>query len=155
MKLLAFALLAPVLLAGPFPTSTVLTVSPAQSTLGQPVTLTATVTSPGSPFGPVAFYDGATMVGSATLAGGKATLTTALLPAGTASLRAVYVGNVMFTGSTSPAVTATVSAVAGLALSAGECIRCPLLGSQPPWATSMARAKLTSWCRAWPVSACS
>ena len=54
---------------------------------GQPLTLTATVSST-SATGKVTFYDGVTILGIATLSSGQATLTTTLLPTGKRSLKA-------------------------------------------------------------------
>ena len=72
-------------------TTTTLVATPNPSALGQSVTLTATV-SPSAATGQVTFYDGTTVLGVGTLAGGTATLTTSLLPAGSRSLRAYYGG---------------------------------------------------------------
>ncbi len=55
------------------PTTTALAAAPNPSTFGQPVTLTATV-SPSAATGQVTFYDGTTVLGVGTLAGGTATL---------------------------------------------------------------------------------
>jgi hypothetical protein len=74
-------------------TTTILTSSANPATIGQPVTLTATVTSPsGTPTGAVTFFDGATPLGAAVTlnASGVATLTTASLTLGTHSLSAGY-----------------------------------------------------------------
>ena len=114
--LLSASLNGPLLLAGPLPSSTVMSISPAQSILGQPVNLAASV-SPSGATGKVTFFAGSTIVGSAVLAGGQATLTTNLLPAGTSSLHAEYLGSIMVGRSSSPTVTTTVSAAPALALS--------------------------------------
>jgi hypothetical protein len=94
-------------------TTTALTASPSPSVLGQSVTLTATITpvSPGSgtPTGTVQFFNGTTSLGTATLSGGVATLATTALTVGTDSLTAQYQGDTNFTGSTSTAVTQTVT----------------------------------------------
>ena len=71
----------------PPPTTTALASSLNPSVLGQPVTLTATVTAvapgAGTPAGTVTFYDGATVLGTGTLdAAGVATLTTSALGVG-------------------------------------------------------------------------
>jgi hypothetical protein len=72
-------------------TSVTLTASPAPATYGQSVTLTAAVTSgTGVPTGSVEFFDGATSLGTASLSGGIAEVTTAALSAGSHSLSAVY-----------------------------------------------------------------
>jgi hypothetical protein len=61
-----------------FVTSTALSASPTAVVIGQPNTLTATVTvaSPGTgtPIGSVTFFDGTTPLGTAALSGGVATL---------------------------------------------------------------------------------
>jgi hypothetical protein len=69
------------------PPALTLTAVPNPSAFGQAVTLTATV-SPPTATGPVTFYDSTTILGLATLQGGRATLTTTLLPSGSNSLRA-------------------------------------------------------------------
>ncbi len=66
---------------------------PNPSSLGQPVTLSVTITGIAGSGGSntVAFYDGATLLGSRpVLEGGVAILTTSLLPPGTRSLRARF-----------------------------------------------------------------
>ncbi len=84
--------------------------SPNPSVFGKAVTLTATV-SPAEATGTVTFYDGAAILGLRTLSGGKATLTTALLPSGSRSLRAYYGGDSTFAASASAAVAHTVAAL--------------------------------------------
>jgi hypothetical protein len=77
------------------------------SRIGQPVTLTATVTpvnaAAGVPIGPVTFMTGSTMLGSARLQvlGGldQASITVTSLPAGYQSLTAFYDGDTVFDGS--------------------------------------------------------
>ncbi|WP_030355944.1 Ig-like domain-containing protein, partial [Streptomyces scopuliridis] len=58
-------------------TTTMLTSAPDPSVFGQPKTLTATVTAvppgAGTPTGTVSFFDGATLLGTATLTGGVTT----------------------------------------------------------------------------------
>ncbi len=81
---------------------------------GQSVTFTATLAavSPGAgtPTGIVTFYDnGSTMLGTGTLSGGIATLTTTTLPVGSNSITATYGGDTDFTGSTSNALSQTVT----------------------------------------------
>ena len=71
-----------------------LTSSPNPSTQGQAVTFTATITSPTvKPKGPVTFTAGTTVLGTAQLSGGKATLTTSSLPAGTSVVTVTYDGD--------------------------------------------------------------
>ncbi|MFJ5275105.1 beta strand repeat-containing protein, partial [Streptomyces sp. NPDC088358] len=95
-------------------TTTTLTSAPDPSSFGEGKVLTATVTAvaPGAgvPSGTVSFFDGATLVGTGTLAGGVATLTTSTLSVGSHPLTAVYGGDGDFNGSASPADTQTVSA---------------------------------------------
>ncbi len=97
--------------------------SPAKTTLtknttgatkyGQSVTFTAavapTATNSITPTGTVSFQDGATVLGTATLSGGKATFTTSSLAVASHSITAVYAGDGNFTTSTSSASTQTVS----------------------------------------------
>jgi hypothetical protein len=80
-------------------TTTVVTTSGSPSTVGQPVTFTATITpSQGTiPDGElVAFYDGVTMLGSAKLASGKAACSTSSLSAKSHTINAKYVGDTTF-----------------------------------------------------------
>ncbi len=97
-------------------TTTSLTSTPNPSTVGQTVTLSSTVSpvapATGVPTGTVAFRDGLTALGSATLVNGSASFTTSTLPAGSHSLTAVYSGSLDFLTSTSAVVTQTVNAVA-------------------------------------------
>nr|WP_028161670.1 Ig-like domain repeat protein [Bradyrhizobium elkanii] len=91
-------------------TSTVLVSSANPSTPGQAVTFTATVTSGGdTPTGTVRFDDGGAAIGSATLAGGVASLTTSALTAGTHTITATYAGNGTFKASTSAALLQAVN----------------------------------------------
>ncbi|MFR9791020.1 Ig-like domain repeat protein [Streptomyces sp. MB22_4] len=100
----------------PFPTATALTSAPDPSVFGEAKTLTATVTPvapvTGTPTGTVDFFDGVTLIGTATLSGGTATLTTSTLAVGSHSLTAVYSGDADFAGSTSPVDTQTVTQAA-------------------------------------------
>ncbi|HVK43312.1 MAG TPA: Ig-like domain-containing protein, partial [Micropruina sp.] len=78
------------------PTTTVLTASPNPADHGDPVTLTATVASVGSPVpsGTVQFSDGATVLGSVPVeATGKATFTTSTFTNGTHPITATYQAN--------------------------------------------------------------
>ena len=88
-----------------------LNAAPSTSTLGQPVTLTTTV-SPSTVTGQVTFFDGATVLGDAPLSSGTAALTTILLPAGTRSLRAYYAGDATYAPN-SAVVTQAVNANPG------------------------------------------
>jgi hypothetical protein len=83
-------------------------------TFGQPVTLTATVAPTGTPQnnpagGSVTFLSGTTVLGTAPLTGGVATLQVANLPRGTLQLTAKYSGDTNYTPN---AATATVIVIA-------------------------------------------
>ena len=86
---------------------------PYPSVIGQAVTFTATVTAaaPGSgtPTGTVTFYDGSTVLDTATLSGGSAAFATSALALGSHPITAVYGGDTNFTGSTSPVFTQVVN----------------------------------------------
>jgi hypothetical protein len=81
------------------------------STVGQSITLTATVT-PGTAAGTVQFLDGATALGTAAITGSSATLALSTLPVGTHSLTAVYSGDANNAASTSAVLTQTINKVA-------------------------------------------
>src|SRR4051794_40322373 len=98
-------------------TATALAVTPATSVFGQPVTLTATVStnspSVGLPSGPVSFKDGATTLCAAVaLSSRVATCTVSTLALGTHSVTATYAGDSDFSTSTSASETATVNKAA-------------------------------------------
>jgi hypothetical protein len=87
-------------------TKTTLVSSLNPSFYGQVVTFTAKVTSAaGTPTGIVVFFDGSTTLGSATLASGKASVSTSLLAAGLHSITAQYQG----LGTFAPSMSAKVS----------------------------------------------
>ncbi|AFH59450.2 hypothetical protein B2K_01685 [Paenibacillus mucilaginosus K02] len=93
-------------------TSTNLTSSPEKASVGETVTLTATVsvTSPGSgkPSGNVTFKEGADVLGTVTVDGsGKAELPTPKLTQGEHNYTAEFSGDVSFTGSVSSEVKVT------------------------------------------------
>jgi N-acetylneuraminic acid mutarotase len=93
-------------------TTTVLTSDTGTSIYGGPVTLTATVsaTSGTVPDGEtVYFMNGATQLGTGTLASGKASLYTTALPGGNDSITAVYDGDLNFAASTSAVLKQTVT----------------------------------------------
>ncbi len=86
--------------------------TPNPSIYGEPVTLTAVVSSSaGTPANgeDVTFMSGATALGTAQLTSGTASLTTTDLPVGADSITAAYDGDSSFAGSTSAAVSQTVS----------------------------------------------
>jgi len=88
-------------------TATKLTSSPNPSSLGQGVTLTASV-APLTATGTVTFKHGSTTVGTGVLSHGQATFSTSTLPAGSHSLTAVYRGDANDDPSTSAAVIQVV-----------------------------------------------
>lgn len=94
-------------------TTSALSAAPTSVVAGQPVTLTATVTTvaPGSgtPVGSVTFFDGGTPIGTVALAGGTAALVTTSLNAGSHNITFVYDGNANFGSSSSNAVSVTVT----------------------------------------------
>ncbi len=96
-----------VLAVSPAVTSTVLTVPTNPSIYGQPLTLTATVT-PAGVTGVVTFYDGVSLLGSAAVIGGQATLTTRPANVGLRILRARFRGNANYAGSGSAPVQETI-----------------------------------------------
>jgi len=89
------------------PTLSVAT-STTQSVYGGSVTFTATISN--GLTGPVIFYDGSTtQIGSASVSGTTAKLTTTTLTAGTHSITAKWAGNTDYKGVTSSAITQTVA----------------------------------------------
>ncbi len=93
------------------PTATVLMTTPNPSNLGQPVTMTATVTAQDHsiPTGTVVFDSNGVQIGSASLNNsGVAVLIYAGLNAGTDSLTAIYQGSATLAGSTSNVVMQVV-----------------------------------------------
>jgi Bacterial Ig-like domain (group 3) len=78
-----------------YPSITKIASTPNPSTSGQPVTLTATVSSaaPGGITGQVTFRNGSTILGTASLSNGQATLITTALPQGTLTITANYKGD--------------------------------------------------------------
>ncbi len=96
-------------------TTTTLTSAPNPSAPGQAVTFTAVVSGgAGVPHDgeTVAFVNNKTVIGTGALSGGSATFTTSTLANGTATVTAVYGGDVLFARSTSNTVTQVVSKVA-------------------------------------------
>jgi hypothetical protein len=109
--------------------STTIVAFPNPSNYGQPVTLTAIVTSGAT--GKVTFYDGVMILGIATLSGTEASLTTVMLASGNRSLRAYYQGDGTYAGSSSASLAQTV--VTGPSLG-------PNPGVSAPGATAVAIA---------------
>ena len=95
-------------------TTTALTSSANPSVFGQSVTFTATVSSayPVALSGSVQFFDGATSIGTSTLASGVATLATSGLTLGSHSITAVYSGDGIFLTSTSSPLTQVIGQAA-------------------------------------------
>ena len=101
---------------GPVSTTTALGSSANPSFYGNSVTFTATV-SPSTATGTVQFLDGATVLGTAAVAGGSAVLAVSALTTGAHSITAVYSGDAADNGSTSAALAQTVNPMAtGLVL---------------------------------------
>ncbi len=103
-------------------TTTTLAISPITPTAGQAVTFTATVSASANAIaanplaGTVNFYDGTTLIGSATVGAGGIATASISLTAGTSaqSLTAQYQGNTVYAGSTSNAVPVTIAASAAV-----------------------------------------
>ena len=91
----------------PSPSTVALATSPNSSQYGDPVTLTATVTSGAT--GSASFYDGSVYLGQGTVTAGVATLSTATLSAGTHTITATYNGDATYASSTSGPAIVTVA----------------------------------------------
>jgi hypothetical protein len=109
---------AEVLLGGQAATSVTLSASPNPSTVGQPLTLTGSVT-PAAPFfgvpaGTLTFSDNGTALpsGTVSLSGGVAGYATSSLAVGTHAIGAAYSGNGAFLAGTSAALSETVNQAA-------------------------------------------
>jgi hypothetical protein len=89
------------------------------SVAGQLVTFSATV-APASATGSLQFLDGATVIGTAALGGGTASLSTAALAAGSHSITAVYGGDANYNGASSAPLAQTVKAVTTTIVSANK-----------------------------------
>ena len=101
--------------------------APATANVGDSVTLTATVDQTAAT-GTVSFSSNGGSIGSAPLTSGTATATTSFTAAGTYSLTASYSGDDTYAGSTSSAVSITVSAASGASQAANP--GAPLLAGQ-------------------------
>ena len=77
------------------------------STYGGSVTFTATISS--GPTGSMTFFDGSTSLGTGTISGTTATLTTTSLAGGSHSITANWAGNTNYSTVTSSAITQTVN----------------------------------------------
>ena len=94
-------------------TTTGVTSSLNPSSLGEGVTLTATVaTSAGVPTGTVTFYDGANAMGTSALTGDSAGFTALSLGLGSHAITAHYDGDANYAGSVSSALTQAVNTAA-------------------------------------------
>lgn len=89
-------------------TATVTVATSGPSTYGQPVTITATVTTGAT--GTVTFTSGGQTLGSGTISGGTVVITTSTLPAGTDTITASYGGDTTYNPATGT-TTQTVSQV--------------------------------------------
>jgi hypothetical protein len=91
-------------------TTTTVASSPSPAVVGQPVTLTAGVSSTaGVPDGTVQFFNGSTSLGTATLSNGVASIVTTKLPFGFNTVTAAYQGSTSFSPSTSTGITVTIT----------------------------------------------
>ena len=88
--------------------STTLASSPNPSTVGQSVTLTATI-APASAYGTVTFSNNGSTLGTSDIMTGTALLIVSNLPPGSNSIIASYSGDSRYAGSTSPAVTQVIN----------------------------------------------
>ncbi|MFD2417232.1 Ig-like domain repeat protein [Amycolatopsis pigmentata] len=94
----------------PEKTTTELSATPQDATVGEPVRLTATVTCPGAtPTGTVTFFSGTTELGTAEVIDGTAELTVSTLEPGQHTITAHYNGNGECEPSISNGVTVNVS----------------------------------------------
>jgi hypothetical protein len=103
-------------------TTTKVAVSAASTPAGSAVTLTATITAASAsilnneevPTGSINYYDGSTLLATEALASGQtqAVYSTSSLTVGTHKLRAVYSGDDAYSGSSSAAVTETITPTA-------------------------------------------
>lgn len=91
-------------------TTTSLTSDINPSLVNELVTFTATV-SPALATGTVEFFDGATSIGTGTLAGGVATFSTSTLAVGTHPITAAYGGDATYSNSTSNTVSQVVNLI--------------------------------------------
>jgi len=96
--------------ASPAQTTTTLVPAPDPVTFGAPIVLTANVNST-SATGEITFYDGVTVLGTASVSAGHAGLSVALNVTGARQLYAHYSGDADFAGSTSTIVIQNVRSV--------------------------------------------
>jgi Bacterial Ig-like domain (group 3) len=99
-----------VLVVSKYPTTAVLTSDLSYSNYGEPVTLTANLSTAGpSPTGKVNFLNGSASLGDIVMANGMATLTTAKIPVGLNALTASYTGDANNASSVSASIPQNVS----------------------------------------------
>ncbi len=91
----------------PSASTTTLATSPSSSQYGDPVTLTATVTSGAT--GTASFYDGLAYLGQGTVTGGVATLSMTTLNVGPHTITATYNGDATYASSVSGPATVMVA----------------------------------------------
>jgi len=94
------------------PTTSSLTANPTSVNAGMPVVLVASVvptSGTGVPTGTVSFYAGATLLGTAPLAGSTASLSVATLPAGADVVTCKYSGDATYAASVCGGVTVTIA----------------------------------------------
>ena len=91
----------------PLPTTLTVATSGPTSSYGASVTFTATITS--GPTGTVTFYDGVTSIGTGTISGTSAKLTTSALAVGAHNITAGWAGNANYSAVTSAAITQSVN----------------------------------------------
>ena len=94
--------------------STTLSVKPGTVMYGDPAVLTAVVGPPSGATGTVSFYEGTTLLGTASLDGGDmAVLPVSTLSAGMHTITATYIGDVNFPSNASNPVTLKVTQLTG------------------------------------------
>lgn len=92
---------------GNTPDTVVLQIAPSSLFIGDSATLTANI-SPAEATGTVTFFDGTSLVGSASVTGGTASFVDPLIAAGSHSLTAVYSGDTAYASNTSSPVIVSV-----------------------------------------------
>ncbi len=108
---------------GGSPSITSVTSSANPATTASPVVLTATVTAAAGsaqPTGTIVFANGSTVLGSANLAGGSASLTLSTLPLGSQSISAAYSGDINFQPSSGALVEVINSPTSAISLTSNS-----------------------------------
>lgn len=123
--------------------TTTLSASSSSIAAGSSLALTADVT-PTAATGTVTFYSNGANIGTATLSAGLATYTATFASAGTDTLTAKYSGDSTYAGSTSSAVSLTVTAASSIpaAPTAAATLFSP---SGPPSQTNLVLSPAASW----------